>query len=201
MNPTVAPVHSRDPSCLSFLSHDSLYSSHSHDSRGRARATDGSLTRGSGLGIVGELSVNKDLVEVPTEEVLITPTSKKNEEVLIASTSNNVNINNDTTSNNNTTNSRKSNNLNTTNNNNNVRRDGNTVTIVQTTDSSQVIGSESVIVTVSGNETEHNINSAYRSPTQCGTFLLQSRQFDNNRIQESVQTINTDREISVLAHL
>ncbi|XP_018017707.2 transcription factor mef2A [Hyalella azteca] len=207
-NPNVAAVHSRDPSCLSFLSHDSLYSTNSHDSRNRNRNADGSITGG------GTLVANKDLVEVPAEEVLTADdTSKKEGEVLIASTSsnvcinntnmltltnnNNLNINNSVNSNN--TNNRLSNNGQTTNNNYNNRnaglRDGNTVTIVQTTGSSQVIGNQSVIVTVSGDETEtsNGRNQRFVSPRNQHGF--------GRPQQQSGGSSAADAEISVLAHL
>ena len=70
------------------------------------------------------------------------------------------------------------------------RRDGNTVTIVQTTDSSQVIGSQSVIVTVSGNETVPSVHRPHRAAP--------SHPQPNAR-QASANA--SDTEISVLAHL
>ncbi|KAF2348379.1 hypothetical protein FHG87_020866 [Trinorchestia longiramus] len=211
-NPTVPPVHSRDPSCLSFLSHDSLYSTNSHDSRNRNRNTDGSIT-GSGA-----LVANKDLVEVRSEEVLSPgDASKKEGEVLIASTSNNVcinstslnnqtnniinnnNNNNNTLSNNNTLN-RLGHNSQTNNNNRNAgRRDGNTVTIVQTTGSSQVIGNQSVIVTVSGDEAETSNGQNQRAGVRVSPRHQQA--FNRPPQQHRPGNSRADAEISVLAHL
>ena len=177
LNPSAA-VHSRDPSCLSFLSHDSLYSTNSHDSRNRTRNADGSIS-GSGI---GSLRVNKDLAEVPGEEVLIAGTNKKDGEVLIAGTSNNVSVHNSNKKN-------SSSNAATT---ALSKRDGNTVTIVQTTDSSQVIGSQSVIVTVSGNESENPVNRRLQQTP---------RRQQQPRDSGVATSTATDTEISVLAHL
>ncbi|KAK7081559.1 hypothetical protein SK128_006938 [Halocaridina rubra] len=115
---SVGPAHSRDPSCLSFLSHESIYST------GAPPSQDGSLRTGQ--------IVDRDKVAVVEDSSL--PLAKKDS-----------------------------------------RRDDNTVTIVQTTDSSQVIGSDTVVVTVSGSHSNY-INTPSQNPSN-------------------------DAEISVLAHL
>lgn len=115
---SIAPAHSRDPSCLSFLSHESIYST------GAPPSQDGSLRAGQ--------LVDRDKVAVVEDSAL--PPPKKDS-----------------------------------------RRDDNTVTIVQTTDSSQVIGSDTVVVTVSGS--------------------------NSNYVSAPSQNPASDAEISVLAHL
>ncbi|KAK3875223.1 hypothetical protein Pcinc_019884 [Petrolisthes cinctipes] len=127
----LAPAHSRDPSCLSFLSHDSVYSG------GAPPSQDGSVRVG-----VEQDKVERDKVAVVGDTAL----------PLNASTS---------------------------------KKDDNTVTIVQTTDSSQVIGSDTVVVTVSGSQ-----HPVYAPPAPA----LHSR-------HAPPAPTSTDTEISVLAHL
>lgn len=119
---SIGPAHSRDPSCLSFLSHESIYSS------GAPPSQEGSL-RAAQL-------MERDKFAVVEDAVSVIPPSKKD----------------------------------------GLRKDDNTVTIVQTTDSSQVIGSDAVVVTVSG------LHSSYVS-------------------SPPPQPTSSDAEISVLAHL
>lgn len=127
----LAPAHSRDPSCLSFLSHDSVYSG------GAPPSQDGSVRVG-----VEQDKVERDKVAVVGDTAL----------PLTASTS---------------------------------KKDDNTVTIVQTTDSSQVIGSDTVVVTVSGSQ----------HPTYAPSVpALHPR-------HAPAAPTSTDTEISVLAHL
>lgn len=113
---SIAPAHSRDPSCLSFLSHESIYST------GAPPSQDGSLRAAQ---LVDKVAVMEDST---------IPPAKKDS-----------------------------------------RKDDNTVTIVQTTDSSQVIGSDAVVVTVSGS--------------------------NSNYVTAPSQPTSNDAEISVLAHL
>lgn len=116
----IVPAHSRDPSCLSFLSHESIYSG------GPPPSQDGSLRAAP--------MVDRDKVAVMEDSAL--PPAKKD-----------------------------------------GRKDDNTVTIVQTTDSSQVIGSDAVVVTVSGSNSNYVTAGPPQPPSPA------------------------DAEISVLAHL
>ncbi|CAL4090286.1 unnamed protein product [Meganyctiphanes norvegica] len=130
----VVPVHSREPSNLSFLS-ESIYSHGTHPSQnGSQRHVSVVLDGNKVLRLHGSTSVRGN-------------NKKKNK-----------------------------------------HRDDNTVTIVQTTDSSQVIGSDAVIVTVSGSDVRH-----------IASHSLHQRH--HNQQHPNQQQNDQERELSVLAHL